>query len=87
METSFDAIRKRLRTEPGTLADFEAEYDPVQPSDGKGRSTVKGSSRAADSAAIKQGLKTVRDVKRENEVFAPLAGRARIDLSASRRLA
>jgi hypothetical protein len=100
METSFDAIRKRLRTEPGTLADFEAEYGPVQPSDGEGRSKArtnmpaaesrsrsKSSSRAADGAALTQGLKTVRDVKRENEVLAPLAKSARIDLSASRRLA
>lgn len=35
-DTSFDAIRKRLGTEPGTLAEFEAEYGPVQPSDGEG---------------------------------------------------
>lgn len=35
-DTSFDAIRKRLGTEPGTLADFEAEYGPVQPPDGEG---------------------------------------------------
>lgn len=35
-DTSFDAIRKRLGTEPGTLADFEAEYGPVKPSDGEG---------------------------------------------------
>jgi hypothetical protein len=27
---------KRLGTEPGTLADFEAEYGPVQPPDGGG---------------------------------------------------
>lgn len=100
METSFDAIRKRLRTEPVTLADLEAEYGPVQPSDGEGRSKArtnmsaagsrsrsKGASRAADSAALRQRLKTVGEIKRENEVFAPLAGSARIDLSASRRLA
>ena len=35
-DTSFDAIRRRLRTEPATLAEFEAEYGPVQPSDGEG---------------------------------------------------
>lgn len=35
-DTSFDAIRKRLGTEPGTLADFEADYGPVQPPDGEG---------------------------------------------------
>ena len=47
----------------------------------------KGSSRAADSAALKSGSKTVQEIKRENEVFAPLAPSARIDPSASRRLA
>jgi len=35
-DTSFEAIRKRLGTEPATLAEFEAEYGPVQPSDGEG---------------------------------------------------
>lgn len=36
-DTSFDAIRKRLGTEPGTLADFEADYrSPVQPPDEEG---------------------------------------------------
>jgi hypothetical protein len=35
-DTSFEAIRKRLGTEPGTLADFEAEYGPVKPLDGEG---------------------------------------------------
>lgn len=35
-DNSFEAIRKRLGTEPATLADFEAEYGPVQPSDSEG---------------------------------------------------
>jgi hypothetical protein len=35
-DISFEAIRKRLGTEPATLAEFEAEYGPVQPSDGEG---------------------------------------------------
>ena len=35
-DTSFEAIRKRLGTEPGTLAEFEAEHGPVQPPDGEG---------------------------------------------------
>jgi hypothetical protein len=35
-DTSIEAIRKRLGTEPGTLAEFEAEYGPVQPPDGEG---------------------------------------------------
>lgn len=35
-DTSFEAIRKRLGTQPGTLSDFEAEHGPVQPPDGEG---------------------------------------------------
>lgn len=35
-DTSFEAVHKRLGTEPGTLADFEAEYGPVHPPDGEG---------------------------------------------------
>lgn len=35
-DTSFEAIRKRLGTKPGTLADFEAEYDPARAPDGDG---------------------------------------------------
>jgi len=35
-DTSFEAIRKRLGTEPATLAEFEAEHGPVQPPDGEG---------------------------------------------------
>lgn len=35
-DTSFEAARKRLGTTPGTLADFEAEYGPVNPPDGEG---------------------------------------------------
>ena len=35
-DTSFEAIRKRLGTEPATLAEFEAEYGTVQPPDGEG---------------------------------------------------
>jgi hypothetical protein len=35
-DTSFEAIRKRLGTEPATLAEFEVEYGPVHPADGEG---------------------------------------------------
>lgn len=35
-DTSFEAIRKRLGTEPATLADFEAEFGRVRPPDGEG---------------------------------------------------
>jgi hypothetical protein len=51
------------------------------------RSLAKSASRAADRAAVAEGRRSVSGVKRENEVFASLAVGARIDLSASRRLA
>jgi hypothetical protein len=35
-DTSMAAIRRRYGLEPGTLAEFEAEYGPVQPPDGEG---------------------------------------------------
>jgi hypothetical protein len=47
----------------------------------------KRASRAADQRAFAAGTKTIAQLKRENEVFAPFAANARIDLSASRRLA
>lgn len=51
------------------------------------RSLAKSASRATDRAAIAEGLRAVSEVKKENEVFASFAVGARIDLSASRRLA
>ena len=35
-DTSMGAIRRRHGLEPATLAEFEAEYGPVQPPDGEG---------------------------------------------------
>lgn len=51
------------------------------------RFQAKSASRAADKAALENGSKTAREIKRENEVFAPLARTARIDPGASQRLA
>jgi hypothetical protein len=48
---------------------------------------AKQASRAADEHALASGQKSVSQLKRENEVFASFAPSARIDLSASRRLA
>ncbi len=50
------------------------------------RAAEKQRSRAADERAISGGGKSVAQLKRENEVFAPLADDARIDLAASRSL-
>lgn len=46
----------------------------------------KREQRAADSDSLAKGLRTISEMKRDNEVFAPFALSARIDLSASRRL-
>jgi hypothetical protein len=35
-DTSMATIRRRPGLEPATLAEFEAEYGPVQPPDGEG---------------------------------------------------
>jgi hypothetical protein len=35
-DTSAEAILRRLGHAPATLAEFEAEYGPVQPPDGEG---------------------------------------------------
>ena len=51
------------------------------------RPRSKRASRVADNRALQSGAKSALDIKRENEVLAPLARSARIDLGASRRLA
>jgi hypothetical protein len=50
------------------------------------RAVEKQRSRRLDERAISNGSKSVGQVKRENEVFAPLAAGARIELAASRSL-
>jgi hypothetical protein len=50
------------------------------------RAGEKQRSRRFDESAISSGSKSIAQLKRENEAFAPLAADARIDLSASRSL-
>lgn len=50
------------------------------------RAAEKQRSRRIDERAISGGSKSVAQLKRENEVFAPLAADARIELAASRLL-
>lgn len=50
------------------------------------RAAEKRRARVADERALSSGHKSVAQLKRENEVLAPLATGARIDLSASRSL-
>ena len=50
------------------------------------RAAEKRRSRRLDERAISSGGKSVAQLKRENEVFAPLAADARIELAASRSL-
>lgn len=54
--------------------------------DSQARAVEKQRSRRADERAISSGSKSVAQVKRENEVFAPLAVDARVELAASRSL-
>jgi hypothetical protein len=54
--------------------------------DPEARAAEKQRSRIADERAIVGGDKSVAQLKRENEVFAPLAADARIELAASRSL-
>ena len=54
--------------------------------DSRIRSAEKQRSRLADGRALASGQKSVAQLKRENEVFAPLAREARVDFSASRSL-
>jgi len=50
------------------------------------RAVEKQRSRRLDERAISSGAKSVAQLKRENEVFAPLAADARVELAASRSL-
>lgn len=52
----------------------------------RARAAAKQRSRVADEHAVSSGDKSVARLKRENEVFAPLAADARIELAASRSL-
>jgi hypothetical protein len=54
--------------------------------DSQARAAEKRRSRRSDERAILSGSKSIAQLKRENEVFAPLAVSARVDLSASRSL-
>jgi hypothetical protein len=56
------------------------KYDP------KVRAVAKQRSRVADERALLRGQKSAAQLKRENEVFAPLAQATQADLSASRSL-
>jgi hypothetical protein len=51
------------------------------------RAAEKQRSRRSDERAISDGSKSVAQLKRENEAFAPLAPDARIEFAASRSLA
>lgn len=50
------------------------------------RAAEKRRSRRVDERAVSRRDKSVAQLKRENEVFAPLAADARIELAASRSL-
>lgn len=50
------------------------------------RARAKEASRRADAHAVSSGQKSASQLRRENEVFAPLVVGARVNFSASRRL-
>ncbi len=50
------------------------------------RAAEKQRSREEDAAALASGRKSAADLQHENEVFARLASRARVDPSASKSL-
>jgi hypothetical protein len=52
----------------------------------RSRALTKQAARASDERLLASGRKSVAQLKRENEAFAPLARSARVDLSASRSL-
>jgi hypothetical protein len=54
--------------------------------DTQARAADKQRSRSLDERALANGSKSVAQLKRENEAFAPLAASARVDLRASRSL-
>jgi len=54
--------------------------------DPRARAAAKQRSRDADERALASGRKSVAQLKRENEVFAPLAREARVDFTAARSL-
>jgi hypothetical protein len=54
--------------------------------DSSSRARAKQAARADDERLMASGEKSVAQLKRENEAFAPLARSARVNLSASRSL-
>jgi len=50
------------------------------------RAAEKQRSRDEDAAALASGRKSAAELQRENEAFARLASRARVDLRASKSL-
>jgi hypothetical protein len=72
--------QQRSVTIRDTMPSQSQSYDP------KVRAAAKRRSRVADEKALVLGRKSQVQLKRENEVFAPLAQVAQLDLSASRSL-
>ncbi len=54
--------------------------------DPSSRARAKQAARADNERLMASGEKSVAQLKRENEAFAPLARSARVNLSASRSL-
>lgn len=63
--TSFEDVHRRLGTEPGTLADFEAEYGPVRPPDGD--QYLSRLATVLDMESIQRARKSSKDAAAEAE--------------------
>jgi hypothetical protein len=62
------------------MASYAMRYDP------NARARAKRAARAKDQRALSSGRGSLVELKRKNEVFAPLIDSAQIVLSASRSL-
>jgi hypothetical protein len=54
--------------------------------DSRVRAWEKQASRVVDERDLRSGRKSAEQLRSENELLAPFAGSARVDLSASRSL-
>jgi len=59
---------------------------PINRHDVDERASAKQASRVADERALSSGRRSASQLRRENEMLAPLARVARVNLAASRSL-
>jgi hypothetical protein len=72
--------------DPSNATIGEAMTQRNSQTEARSRARAKQEARANDERLLSSGQRSVAQMKAENEVFAPLARTARVDLSASRSL-